>query len=128
MGEQKIELPEGMAVSITDQIRIRTPNFVRTYANSVAVGFSQWDMYLLFGDILGKQEEAGEQKTAIEETVQINLTREVAKALAGILLEKITQYESQFGEIKLPVTKKPEQPEASPVMESPAADADIDKD
>jgi hypothetical protein len=114
--EQKplIELPEGTTVSIEDQVRIRTPRFVRGYANSVAVGFSQWDVHLTFGDILGKQKEEGEEKVVIEETCQIVLTREIAKALTGILAQKLLEYEKQYGEIKLPVTQQESKEQSEP--------------
>lgn len=109
MAEEKsdIALPAGVMISPEDQVRGRTDRFVRTYANSIAVGFSSWDVALTFGDIIGKRAE--DEKIIIEETVQILLTKEIAKALAGILLQKINEYESEFGEINLPAIKKKQQ-------------------
>lgn len=106
MEDKAIELPPGLAVSVEKQTRLRRANFLRTYANSVAVGLSPWDVRLTFGDILGHEEVDGKRKAVIEETVEVLLTRETAKALTAILHDKITAYEREFGEIKLPTLKE----------------------
>jgi Protein of unknown function (DUF3467) len=106
-----IALPEGALTSTQKQSRFRTDRFVRTYANSIAVALSQWDVSLMFGEITGQQDEDG--KPIIEETVQIVLTREVVKAMLAILMDQISKYEQQYGEIKIPVP--PPKQEAKPL-------------
>lgn len=114
-----IAIPEGALTSIHEQKRIRTDRFIRTYANSVAISITQWDVSLIFGEITGQKDE--DDKPVIEETVQMVLTREVVKALTGILMGQISAYEQQVGEIKLPASPSPSvSPSASP-SRSPSA-------
>lgn len=114
--EYQIKLPPGATAKAEDQKRIRTARFERAYANSIALGFSQWDVSLLFGELTGQEEEG---KVVIEETVQVILTREMAKALAGILLQHLAAFEKRYGEIRIPVL---EQAEETPTPPAPATE------
>ncbi len=72
-------------------------DYRETYANSVQVRVSLWDFFLLFGTI---------NQTAPDSVTIVNhqglfLSPQQAKALANVLTQNITQYESTFGEIKL---------------------------
>jgi len=72
-------------------------DYRETYANSVQVRVSLWDFFLLFGTI---------NQTAPDSVTIVNhqglfLSPQQAKALANVLAQNITQYESTFGEIKL---------------------------
>lgn len=94
-----IQLAASAFTSIHDQVRVKSDDFERQYANSIAVQFSPWDMSLIFGQIIGSEDG----KPIIQETIQITLTREMAKALGGLLAIHLTNYENQMGEIKLPL-------------------------
>jgi hypothetical protein len=74
-----------------------TGDFRENYANSVQVRVSLWDFYLLFGTINQSTPEA----VTIQNFQGIYLSPQQAKALANVLSQNITQYESTFGEIKL---------------------------
>lgn len=74
-----------------------TSDFREHYANSVQVRVSLWDFYLLFGTINQSTPEA----VTIHNFQGIYLSPQQAKALANVLSQNITQYESTFGEIKL---------------------------
>ena len=67
------------------------------YANSVQVRVSLWDFVLSFG--LVNQQAA--DSVSITNFQAIYVSPQQAKALANVLQQNITQYESTFGEIKL---------------------------
>jgi hypothetical protein len=93
MAEPKFELPAGTLTTTASQKRIRTDRFMRTYANSMAVGQTVWDLSITFGELAGME---GDQPI-IEETLQIMMTREAAKVLAALLMNNITEYEQALG-------------------------------
>ncbi len=74
-----------------------TADYRETYANSVQVRVSLWDFFLLFGTINQTAAEA----VSIQNFQGIFLSPQQAKALANILQQNVSQYESTFGEIKL---------------------------
>jgi flagellar protein FlaG len=75
----------------------KTTEYRENYANSVQVRVNLWDFFLSFGIL--------DQNTP--EAVQINnfqgiyLSPQQAKALANVLNQNISQYETAFGEIRL---------------------------
>lgn len=84
-----------------------TEDYREAYANSVQVRVSLWDFFLLFGTIHQSQPEA----VSIKNFQGVFLSPQQAKALAKVLTQNVSQYESTFGEIKL----EPNQP-GSPVQ------------
>jgi hypothetical protein len=74
-----------------------TNDFRERYSNSVQVRVSLWDFYLLFGTI----NQAAQEAVNIENFQGIYLSPQQAKALANVLVQNVSQYESTFGEIKL---------------------------
>jgi hypothetical protein len=81
-----------------DQTNIKSDNFVKIYANNVGIGATNWDMGIVFGEILGIGDEG---KPVVEQKVKINMTREFMKALSNLLSANIRAYEEKFGEISL---------------------------
>ena len=74
-----------------------TDDYRETYANSVQVRVSLWDFFLSFGTINQTTPDAVKNKNK-----QNNfLSPQQAKALANVLNQNISQYESTFGEIRL---------------------------
>lgn len=109
---ESIQLPASAFTSIKNQVRSKGPDFQRVYTNSIAIQVSPWDLSLIFGQLIGNQEDG---KPIIEETLQVTLTAGLAKALGGLLALHIANYESQMGEIKLPLSGKADsQPEDEP--------------
>ncbi len=74
-----------------------TSDYREHYANSVQVRVSLWDFFLLFGTMNQSTPEA----VSIQNFEGIYLSPQQAKALANVLNQNISQYESTFGEIKL---------------------------
>jgi hypothetical protein len=74
-----------------------TPDYREHYANSVQVRVSLWDFFLMFGTMNQQTPEA----VFIQNFEGIYLSPQQAKALANVLNQNISQYESTFGEIKL---------------------------
>jgi flagellar protein FlaG len=74
-----------------------TPEYREAYANSVQVRVSLWDFFLSFGTINQTSPDA----VNIQNYQGIFLSPQQAKALANVLNQNISQYESTFGEIRL---------------------------
>ena len=80
---------------------------VSVYANSVQIAMSNWDMRFEFGEM---ETTAGEGIT-IQPKVTVTMSPQHAKAFAAILCRNITQYETNFGEIRIEPIKKTGEPE-----------------
>ncbi|HEY7334694.1 MAG TPA: DUF3467 domain-containing protein [Bryobacteraceae bacterium] len=74
-----------------------TADYREAYANSVQVRVSLWDFYLLFGTI----NQTAPDAVSISNFQGVFLSPQQAKALANVLNQNVTQYETTFGEIKL---------------------------
>jgi hypothetical protein len=74
-----------------------TPDYREAYANSVQVRVSLWDFFLLFGTINQNTPDG----VTIHNHQGIFLSPQQAKALANVLNQNVSQYESTFGEIRL---------------------------
>ena len=70
--------------------------FRESYANSVQVRVSLWDFFLLFGTM-----SQSADSVTIHNFQGIYLSPQQAKALANVLNQNISQYETTFGEITL---------------------------
>ena len=75
----------------------QTAEYRESYANSVQVRVNLWDFYLMFGTI----NQTGPDTVTINNFQGIYLSPQQAKALANLLNQNISQYESAFGEIRL---------------------------
>jgi DNA-binding ferritin-like protein (Dps family) len=82
--------------STQDQVNVPSPTFVKIYTNNVAFGATNWDTYLVLGEILGLDENG---KAVVEQKAKVNMTREFMKALSNLLVQNIKEYEEKFGEI-----------------------------
>lgn len=76
---------------------VNTAEYRENYANSVQVRVSVWDFFLVFGTM----QQPAENQVEVRNFQGIYLSPQQAKALASILQQNITNYESAFGEIKL---------------------------
>ena len=81
----------------TDFHRVQSSNFVSFYTNNVEIGFSAWDMRLIFGEIMGMKEG----KVLTEERARIIMSLQHAKVFAALLVQQIEKIEQQFGEIQI---------------------------
>jgi len=75
----------------------RSPNFRQIYANVCRTAFSNWDIQLTFS--LGTNDASG--AGLVEEQATVFMSPTQAKAVAGILVQAVLQFEEKFGEIKL---------------------------
>jgi hypothetical protein len=74
-----------------------TTDYRENYANSVQVRVNVWDFFLVFGTL----QQQTETQVEVRNFQGIYLSPQQAKALAAILQQNISGYESTFGEIKL---------------------------
>jgi flagellar protein FlaG len=74
-----------------------TADYREHYANSVQVRVSLWDFFLMFGTI----NQTTPDSVSIQNFQGVFLSPQQAKALANVLNQNISQYESTFGEIRL---------------------------
>jgi hypothetical protein len=73
------------------------PDYREGYANSVQVRVNLWDFFLMFGTI----NQTAPDSVQIYNFQGVYLSPQQAKALANLLNQNISQYESAFGEIRL---------------------------
>jgi flagellar protein FlaG len=76
---------------------VNTNDYRETYANSVQVRVNVWDFFLVFGTM----QQQSETQVEVRNFQGIYLSPQQAKALAAVLHQNISNYESTFGEIKL---------------------------
>ncbi|PYV49187.1 MAG: DUF3467 domain-containing protein [Acidobacteria bacterium] len=76
---------------------VNTAEYRESYANSVQVRVSVWDFFLVFGTM----QQQAENQVEVRNFQGVYLSPQQAKALASILQQNVTNYESTFGEIKL---------------------------
>jgi hypothetical protein len=86
----------------------RSEKFFKTYANAANLEMTPWDFTLLVGEL----RKAGD-KVVIDQSVAITMSPQHAKALAGVLVHHVKEYEKQVGEIRMP-----QQPEAQAPAET----------
>ena len=75
----------------------QSDDYRESYANSVQVRVSLWDFFLLWGTM----NQSAPDAVTIQNFEGIYLSPQQAKALANVLNQNISQYESTFGEITL---------------------------
>jgi len=87
-----------MANPIQPNVKLtNTPDYRETYANSVQIRVNVWDFFLVFGTLT----QQSETQVEIQNFQGIYLSPQQAKALANVLNQNISQYETAFGEIRL---------------------------
>jgi hypothetical protein len=96
---------------------VKSEKFFKFYTNAANLEMTPWDFTLLFGEL----KKSGDRMT-IEHSVGIAMSPQHAKALAGILLTQVKEYEKQIGEIKLPPPPA-QQAASAPEPKPPAATA-----
>lgn len=69
-----------------------------TYANNVQLGFTMFDLRMIFGEIVDVQPN----KILVEQRAHITISYLQAKLLLALMSQAIAKHEAQFGEIKLP--------------------------
>jgi hypothetical protein len=92
----------------------RTDKFVRIYANAANLEVTPWDFKMIFGEL----KKSSDGKPVIEQSVEVTMSPQHAKALADILSVNVREYEKNVGEIKLPRT-----PDASASPQKPVSAA-----
>src|ERR1700716_2734613 len=76
---------------------VNTNDYRESYANSVQIRVNLWDFFLMFGTMNQTSPDA----VTIQNFQGVYLSPQQAKALANVLNQNISQYESTFGEIRL---------------------------
>jgi Protein of unknown function (DUF3467) len=85
---------------------VNRSDYRETYANSVQVRVNVWDFFLNFGTM----QPTSETQVEIHNFQGIYLSPQQAKALAAVLNQNVSNYESAFGEIKLDPRMTPSGP------------------
>jgi len=69
-----------------------------TYANNIQVGFTLFDIRMVFGEVVETQPD----KIVVEQRAQVTVSYLQAKLLVMILAKAIADQEARFGEIRIP--------------------------
>lgn len=89
---QTITQPDNTKITLN-----KTEDYRDSYANSVQVRLSIWDLFLVFGTM----EQPAADQVNVNNFQGIYLSPQQAKALHNVLGHNIAQYEQTFGEISL---------------------------
>jgi flagellar protein FlaG len=76
---------------------VNTSDYRENYANSVQVRVNVWDFFLVFGTL----QQQSETQVELQNFQGVYLSPQQAKALASVLQQNVSSYESTLGEIKL---------------------------
>jgi hypothetical protein len=95
LSEQKFQ-----EVTTKEQTNIKVPDFRSVYANNTAFNTSTFDFSMTFGEISGIQEG----RLTVEQHTKVTMSPIHAKVFLQVLAQQISQFEQQFGEIKLPMS------------------------
>lgn len=76
---------------------VNGPDYREGYANSVQVRANLWDFFLMFGLVSQNSPDV----VNIQNFQGVYMSPQQAKALANVLNQNISQYESAFGEIHI---------------------------
>jgi hypothetical protein len=74
---------------------VPTQTPVRLYANNVQIGFSTWDMWMVFGEVMGREGD----ELLVEPRARVSMSLEHAKAFAEVLSMNIAKFEEEVGKI-----------------------------
>ncbi len=91
--DPKIELKEWDRTNMIEG-QLNIPNI---YINNVHLGFSNWDMYLVLGEMLGERDK----NLVVTPKVRVTMSLQFAKAFADLLKTNLDAFESEAGEINL---------------------------
>jgi len=69
-----------------------------TYANNIQVAWTDFDVRMLFGEVVDTRPD----KIIVEQRVQVTVSYLQAKLLLLMLSQVVARYEPAFGEIKIP--------------------------
>jgi hypothetical protein len=69
-----------------------------TYSNNVQIGWTAFDLRMLFGEVVDAQPD----KIVVEQRAQITVSYLQAKLLTVLLTQAIQRHESVHGEVKVP--------------------------
>jgi len=94
---------------------VRSEKFFKVYANAANLEMTAWDFKIIFGEL----RKSGD-KVVIEQSVEVTMSPQHTKALAGVLINHVKEYEKHIGEIKLP-----QPPEAQKEAQSPVPIASV---
>jgi hypothetical protein len=89
---------------------VQSTAFVHVYTSNVQIETSVFDVRLTFGD---KRSQA-DGRTYIEQSLEVVMSLQHAKALVLTLAQNLKHYEEQVGEIKLPNRVQPASPPQQP--------------
>lgn len=93
--------------------RVKADDYRRIYANSMQLAFSNWDMWISFGESIGEING----KPLVEEKTRVTMSHEHAKIMTALLLKHLEMFESQVGEIPLHIINKREDEEVKATEE-----------
>ena len=96
--KKPVDVHQPKSVNVSEMKRIREENFISTYANNAHVLASQYDLSLLFGQIMVNPD--GEP--LLHEAASVTMTWEHAKRLRDVLTNVLDNYERTRHAMKQP--------------------------
>lgn len=86
-----------------DIVQLTPDKLPSLYANNVSIGFTNWDAWMQFAEIVGEKDG----KLLVAPKLRVVMSLEHAKAFVHALRDSLANFEAQFGEIKMFAQKEP---------------------
>lgn len=93
---------ESKAWDDKDIVQLTPDKLPSLYANNVSIGFTNWDAWMNFGEILGESEN----KLLVGPKLRVVMSLQHMKAFAAALQDSLARFEAEFGEIKMYLQKE----------------------
>ena len=84
-----------------EQVNNKSPDFRSVYANNTMFAVSTFDFSMTFGEI----NAVADGRLSVEQHTKVTMSPVHAKLFLQIFSQQMTQFEQQFGEIKIPVVQ-----------------------
>jgi hypothetical protein len=80
----------------------KSTEFVSIYTNDVQIQTSSWDLRFIFAESGPLSAEEPATTISVKQLGEVRMSPQLAKRMAVILIEQLTVYEDQFGQIPGP--------------------------
>lgn len=78
-------------------VKTKSNSFISSYSNNTEVRSSFFDVQLIFGEVIGSDENS----LQVEDKAVITMSPQHAKTFLGIFATNIKRYEERYGPIKM---------------------------
>lgn len=87
--------------NVADRKTVRSDNYATLYANDIQIQTTPWDIRLIFG-LIEVLPTLDSPSATINQVGELHVSPQLAKRVAMLLMQQLSVYEKQMGEIPQP--------------------------